>query len=180
MNTDNLFELGYVQKIHGLKGEIVIFLDVDYPGDYSKMGSIFIDTDESLIPFSISSLSIQGNKARIKLEDVHDRSSAERLRSKKVYLPDDYLHKLEGDQFYYHEIIGFESLDFSNDSVIGIVKNVFEMPGDDLIAIDHNGSEVLVPLSDDIFVSLDRNKKTILLKLPEGLLEVFLSDQDED
>ncbi len=36
----------------------------------------------------------------------------------------------------------------------------------------HNGREVLIPLNESLIVSVDRENKTLLMDLPEGLLDM--------
>lgn len=41
MQLSECFELGYVLKTHGLKGELLIVLDVDNPEEYEEMDSFY-------------------------------------------------------------------------------------------------------------------------------------------
>ena len=36
----------------------------------------------------------------------------------------------------------------------------------------HNGREVLVPLNESLIVAIDRENRTLLMDLPEGLLDM--------
>ena len=44
----------------------------------------------------------------------------------------------------------------------------------ELFEIDKNGTEILIPLIDDFIIALDREKKSITLETPEGLVDLYL------
>jgi len=172
MSFDDLFELGYVEKAHGLNGELVIFLDTDYPENYRNAESVFIIDNENLVPFFISEISVSGHKALVKFDDVNSREEAEGLKGTKVYLPLDLLPQLRENQFYYHEVYGFDVSDASV-GIIGKVTTVYEMPGDDLLVVASGNKEILIPINDTFITKVDKTKKTIRTNLPSGFMEVY-------
>jgi 16S rRNA processing protein RimM len=91
-------------------------------------------------------------------------------RGKYKFLPD-----LEEDQFYYHEISGFKIIDKSKGE-LGLVEAVVENPGHDLIIMGYLSKEVLIPITDNIVLLVDRDNKTVQVDLPIGLLELYLED----
>jgi 16S rRNA processing protein RimM len=58
--------------------------------------------------------------------------------------------------------------------VLGKVSAVYEANGNDLLAVDHKGREVLVPIRDEFIVDFNKESKTILVNLPDGLLDIYL------
>lgn len=175
MNIDACFELGYVIKKHGLKGEISIFIDADEPQNYQDLESVFVEIDQKLIPFFIEYISLRGDKAIVKLEDIDSVEEAEDLQGARLFLPLDALPELEKDQFYYHQVIGYHV----NDEIsgpIGVVKDIFETSAHDLMSINHKGKEILIPMADEIIKSVDHINKIIQVNLPEGLLDIYLAE----
>ena len=53
-------------------------------------------------------------------------------------------------------------------------KTYQKLPGQDLLSIERNGKEVLVPMVAAIIISIDVEKKKIVINPPEGLLDVAL------
>ncbi len=174
MNIDACYQLGYVIKKHGVKGEVSVLLDVDDPEEYFDMESVFVEINQKLVPFFIDAIQIRGDKAVIKFEDIDDGPSADALKSKRIYLPLSTLPKLKKGQFYYHEIIDYEVVDKKLGS-IGHIKGVFTSNMQDLITVDHNGIEVLIPISDDLVKFADHQARQVNVDLPDGLLDVYLS-----
>ena len=64
--------------------------------------------------------------------------------------------------------------------MLGLVKEVFEAGHQDLIGMEYKGKEVLIPINDDVILNVDRDNALIKVSLPDGLLELYLEDEDED
>ena len=92
-----------------------------------------------------------------------------------MFLPLTALPKLKGNQFYYHDVIGFEIYDVTSDTLIGKIKAIYESTGQDLFAIDKEDKEVLIPIVDDFLSKVNHDQNRIEVKLPEGLLDLYLN-----
>ena len=175
MTKDNCFELGKITKTHGLKGEVVLWLDVDFPEDYEDLESIFLDMKGELVPFFMDSYRLSGNRAIVQFEDIDTFEKAEAMVNLEAFLPLEELPELENDQFYYHEIIGFQIKD-KNLGDLGTVQIVYSMQAQDLLVMDYQGKEVLIPVIPEIVLEADKEAKILNVNLPDGLLEVYLED----
>lgn len=180
MTVDDCYQLGYVVKTHGLKGEVQIFLDVDSPNEYRNLESVFVLNGQQLIPFFVESISFNGPKAIVAFEDVLDLQAAKDLKGSELYLPLNALPALGDNEFYLHEILGFELIDSQQSRKVGVVDNVIESGPQLLLSIiSEEKKEVLIPYDKSLLVLLNREKKQIELRIPDGLLDVYL-DNNED
>ena len=180
MNIDDCFQLGYIVKTHGTKGQVVAFFDVDYPEDYEELESVFLEQKGRLIPFFIALMEpVQKGRFIIKFEDINTIEQAETLRNTAIYLPLDELPELEEDQFYFHEVIGYQVID-QNHGPLGTVKDFYDMPQQQLMALEYLDQEILVPVMDEIVLRADHEAKQLHVKLPEGLLEVYTQPASPD
>lgn len=175
MNKDACYQLGHISKLHGLSGEVTAFFDVDFPEEYEELESVFVEINNKLVPFFIESLDITPKKIILKFEDIDSVEAAERLLSKELYLPLSALPELSGKAFYYHEIIGFTVID-AHFGEVGPVKEVFNRSSQDLIACEHKGKEVLLPVSEELIEKIDRENGTLHTIMPEGLIELYLEE----
>ncbi len=174
MQKEDCFYLGKIVKKYSFKGELLVKLDTDDPSTYTKMESVFIDKNKSLIPFFIERSSLhKSTLLRVKFEDIDSEEDADKLLKSELYLPLEFLPQLTGNKFYYHEIVGFEAEDLSF-GLVGIVKGVNDTTNQAILEIDRNGSEILIPLIDDFIKSVDREQKKIILEVPEGLIDIYL------
>ena len=175
MRIDDCYQLGYVIKTHGLHGELSIMLDVDFPDAYENLESVFVATAGSdiLVPFFVEHLAVRQNKALIKFEEIDTIDQAETLLKAQLYLPLESLPPLADDQFYYHEIIGF-TVEDEQQGPLGVVQEVYESTGQDMIVMRYQEKEVFIPINNDIVPRVDKKRSVVYVNLPEGLLDVYL------
>jgi 16S rRNA processing protein RimM len=83
------------------------------------------------------------------------------------------LPKLEGNKFYYHEVIGFEIED-QRLGVIGVIQSVNDSTAQPLFEVLNGTVELLIPMIDLFLVEIDRPNKKVKMNLPEGLVEMYL------
>ncbi len=174
MQKEQCFELGIIQKTKGLNGELVLLLDVDDPSAYQQLDSALIETKAQLIPYFITEIYIQGDKAFIYLEDIDHIDKAKPFVSAKVYLPLSQLPALKEGEFYLHDLIGYQLID-EEKGVLGKIENVYE-GHQDIIIFLHQGKEVLLPMVDTFIKQIDNVQKAMHVQLPEGLLDIYLSE----
>lgn len=182
MTKDDCFYLGKITKLHGYKGAMVLYLDVDDPSLYYGLDGVFLEIGGTLIPHFIQRADPRGNQLIVEFEGVKGEEAALALVNKPVYLPMDLLPKLSGKQFYFHEVLGFTIRDLAF-GVVGPIKSITDHPVNPLFVIDHNGREVLMPMNDDVLVEVNRELREIVTQAPEGLIALFLGDdkkQHED
>jgi 16S rRNA processing protein RimM len=175
MRKEDCFYLGKIVRKHSFKGEVVIKLDTDEPELYIEMESVYVDFGNNLVPFFIEKSSLhKGNQLRVRFEDVNSEADADAILKSDIYLPLTLLPKLSGDQFYFHEIIGFKVVDRIFGEV-GIIVKINETAAQPLFEIDREGKEIFIPMVDEFIKKVDRANKTIEVQTPDGLIELYLS-----
>ena len=175
MRKEDCFYLGKIVSKYSFKGEVLVKLDTDDPEVYEKMESVFISLGNNLVPFFIDRCRLhKSNLLRIDFEEVKTESDADRVMGAELYLPLTLLPKLTGNKFYFHEIIGFTMMDDVHGN-IGIVQSVNDTTAQALFEVLKDGKQLLIPLNDDIIKKVDRAKKVIEVRTPEGLVELYLS-----
>jgi 16S rRNA processing protein RimM len=174
MRKEDCFYLGRIVRKHSFKGEVVIKLDTDEPELYQEMESVFVNLGNNLIPFFMEeSLLQKGNQLRVKFETIDTEEDADVILKAGVYLPLTQLPKLTGNQFYYHEIIGFTMVD-ENFGEVGEITGVNDTTAQALFEVENNGKEILVPMIDHFILKIDRENKVVNVSTPAGLIEMYL------
>jgi 16S rRNA processing protein RimM len=107
------------------------------------------------------------------LEDVNSIEDARIFAGREMYLPASMLPPLKGKKFYYHEITGFTVND-EKFGMIGKVESVLDLPQQALMQVKHGEKEILVPMVDEVLLKVDRKKKEIHIRAPEGLIELYI------
>jgi len=171
MNIDACYKIGFVMKPHGLKGQVTIALDPEAPQDFAEIESVFVEVHERLLPFFIETISLKGNKAFLKLEDINTPEDALNISKSVLYLPKTARPKSGRDMFYDDEVIGFEVTD-TDLGALGKITEVVQAGPNKLLSVDHDGKEVLVPLNSPFIESINKSQKRITVTLPEGFLDI--------
>lgn len=175
MQKEDCYFLGKITKTHGIKGEVIIWMDVDQPELYAEMDSFLLLIKDELVPYFVEELQIRGKKSILKLEDINSIEETAGIINKEVYLPLEVLPELEdGHSFYYHEIVGFQLKEEKTGEIYGPILQVYEGAGQDLIAFKKEDKEILIPISNDIVKTINRKEKILLVNLPEGLIDVYM------
>lgn len=174
MKKEDCFYLGKIVSKFSFKGEVLIKLDTDEPESYTGMESVFVEYDKNLVPFFIERSSLQkSNLLRVKFEDIDSEEDADDLMKSDLYLPLEFLPKLEDDQFYFHEIIGF-SVEDVNYGPVGKIVAVNDNSSQVLFEIEKDGKQILIPMNDHFLIKVDKNQKIITVETPEGLIDLYL------
>ena len=172
MRKEDCFFLGTVVAKYSFKGEVLIKLDTDDPEAYLSLQSFLVEDDSRLIPYFTTKVQLHKTQLlRVSIEDISSEHEAKILIGKSVYLPLDQLPKLADDQFYYHEIIGFEVIDSAQGS-IGTIKGVNDRSSQVLLEVEYNQRQILIPLVEELIQQLDKQQKQLYLDIPEGLLDL--------
>lgn len=174
MRKEDCFYLGKIAKKFSFKGEVLLYLDTDEPELYEDMESVFVEFNKDLIPFFIENSNLHKNDfLRVKFEDVDSEEEADKMIGCEIYLPLNMLPKLEGNKFYFHEVIGFEIED-KRLGVFGKIVSINDSSAQPLFEVVNGSVEILVPMIDQFLVKIDRANKKVIMDLPEGLIEMYL------
>ena len=175
MHKEDCFYLGKIVKKHSFKGEVVIKLDTDEPALYRDMESVFVDLGGNLVPFFIKKSSLsRSTMLRVHFEGVNNEEEADFIMKAGIYLPLNLLPKLEGNQFYFHEIIGFQVIDEIHGDV-GVLVYINDKAAQPMFEIENGDVEIFIPMIDDFIKKIDRENKQIHVKTPEGLIDLYLN-----
>ena len=111
MKKKDCFYFGKIVKLASFKGEVLIKLDTDEPESYEKIDAVFIEIKDNLIPFFVEQSKLhKSDLLRVKFEDIDNEDDVKQF-SNVIYTSLTALPKLDDDQFYFHEVIGFDVVD---------------------------------------------------------------------
>ena len=158
-------------KPHGLKGEVTVSIDADFPDDFKSLQSFFIEQQHQLVPYFVTAISQKGNKAFVKLEDVDTIDQAEQIAKCALYLPRASRPKAKRGEFYNDEIVGFEVIDSEHGS-LGVVLEVIQSGPQRFLSLNYEEKEMLIPVDGPFITSVNRSKSTVSVQLPEGFLDI--------
>lgn len=168
------FYLGTLTKPFGLKGGLCAFFDTDKPERYQNLTAVFLDFDGDLIPYQIQQIQYRGKNQFVIFFQDTDADAAQSLVQTDLYLPLSELPPLDGNRFYFHEVLGFQVFD-QEKGFVGVCTGFLELANNPVMQIDFDGREILIPASQQFVAKVDRVEKKIYIETPEGLIDVYLS-----
>ncbi len=176
MRKEDCFYLGKIVSRHGYKGDLLAKLDTDEPGLYQQLESVFVSLGNNLIPFFIRQSRLhKSSLLRLSFEDVEGEADATSLIGAELYLPLDQLPPLSGNNFYYHEVIGYTLQDAVKGDA-GRIIAVNDQAAQALLVAEKDGKELLIPINDDIITQVDREARVLHIHAPDGLIDLYLDE----
>ncbi|MEY3418052.1 MAG: rRNA processing protein RimM [Bacteroidota bacterium] len=174
MATVAYIQVGKLQKSHGLKGEIQASIDLYDPDILSEATVLFVEVKNAYAPYFVENIKINGNKAIILFDEMKDVNQANTLRGLALYVSTEHFPAIQEDESWqYDDIIGFTIIDQVHGK-LGIIEDVFETTGQDLIAMTYKEKEVLIPIVEQIILKVNKKSKSLEVRLPDGLLELYI------
>lgn len=171
MTIDDCYKIGFIMKPHGLKGQVTIALDPEAPEDMSTIENVFVEVKERLLPYFIESISVKGNKAFLKLEEVDSQEAAQHISKSAIFLPKASRRRSGRGEFYDDEVIGFEVNDTAIGS-LGKITEVVQAGPNKLLSVAYQEREVLIPLNSPFIEGVNKSRKKITVTLPDGFLDI--------
>lgn len=174
---ENFIEIGYIYDAFGLAGEVKAKLDVYDISEYLKLKKVFLSkAGKPPVAYDVQSKNFRNEtEAIFRFKQVTDRDTAESLKGHTIFISQQDLPKLEDGRFYYFEITGFQVVD-AHLGELGTVKSVIESQAQDVVEMEYQNKNVLIPITDEIVLRADKNAKVLHTCMPEGLLDVYLGE----
>lgn len=174
MNKSNCFFLGKIKKPNGLSGALELFLDVDEPSPYLNLEIVYAERHHQLVPLFFSKpIQVAGQKFIARFKNIDHIDQASEWTGSDLYLPLDLLPVLSSDQqYYYHELPGFVACT-PDGQELGSIFEVMEHGPLQWLVVHRHGQEALLPLSDEVFVRVDRETRRFYLHLNPGMDELY-------
>ena len=167
-------EIGRFRKPHGLGGEVKGDIDERYWDDVAEIDAFFVEIRGEKTPYFIEYLRVKGTLI-MKFEDIDTKEDASLFTSKSLFLRREDVNLSEeeindtGLEFSYLE--GYD-LQVEEIVKVGTIKEVEEYPQQEMATVEQGAKSFLVPLRTAWILSVDKDKKVVLMDLPDGLLDI--------
>ncbi|MBZ9687923.1 ribosome maturation factor RimM [Clostridium estertheticum] len=161
----DFMSVGQIGKTHGLKGEVKVFSLTDSLERFKELKSVYIDGEIR----KIEGCKLQADKAILKIEGIDTIEQAELYRNKYLMVSRENAIKLPEGSYYVADLIDCSVFDDAGEE-LGKVFDVLHTPGNDVYWVKGK-KEVLIPVLKDIVVSIDIEKREIIIKPVNDWLE---------
>ncbi len=165
-----LLVVARIGRAHGVNGEATIEVRTDLPEERFIVGSVLVTEPSTFGPLTISSVRNHNGTLLLGFKEVKDRTAVEKLRDVLLLADVDISEGGDEDNFHIQELLGCRVVTDAGIEV-GIMTDLVQLPGQDLLAVEHNGREILIPFVVEIVPEIDVENKVITITPPEGLLD---------
>ena len=172
VSHDDVFRIGRIGKVHGVKGEVLLHFPDDV-FDRTEADYVFLETDGILVPFFFEEYRFRNDDtAIVKFLDIDDANRASELTGCEVFFARDLAGGNDGE-LTWNEIVGFRITDTMSHKEVGEIVAVDLSTINTLFEVRTSGENtVLIPAADDLIDVVDRERRHIFMRLPEGLIEI--------
>jgi 16S rRNA processing protein RimM len=166
--------VGRLRKPHGLKGDVTLFPLTDDPDVVFAPGRpvwlVGLDGEEVAGPLTIERSRVYHREWLVKFEGADDREALEPWRGLFLAVPPEQLAPPAEGEVYLHELEGF-SVRLPDETPLGLVSAVYELPAGLMIEVQGPKREFLLPYKKEFVRSVDREGRRLVVTPPEGLME---------
>lgn len=170
----NWFNVGKIVNTHGIRGELRVVSNTDFPEDRFAKGevlSIFDEKDNKVVDLTVQSGRQHKQFYLVIFEGHENINLVEKYKGMTLKVSEDQLFELEENEFYYHEIIGCEVVT-EDGEIIGLVSEIYSPGANDVWGIKRNGKkDAMIPYIEDVVKNVDIENKKITIHVMEGLLD---------
>ena len=172
MDWDAMAVVGRIARPHGLRGQVVVNLDTDFPEERFRPGAeLFVERGGVVKPLMLTSVRFQNQRPVIGIAGIDTIDAAAPLAGLELRVPADRLAPLPEGTFYRHDLVGCR-VEMRGGKPVGIVRDVEgTLAGSHLVVTATHG-DVLIPLASEICTTIDVGAKRIVIEPPDGLLEL--------
>lgn len=175
--------VGRLIKAHGLKGALKLELYTDDPNRRFVPGATFSLQVPTTSPWrdktiELAELRWYNSQPVAFFKDVTDRTAAETLVRAILWVDQDLAEEpTEEDAWYDHQLVGLAVI---RDGVrVGTVTRIDHLPAQDLLTVETDSGEVLVPFVKAIVPAVDIEAATMTVTPPAGLFEQLPEEPDD-
>ncbi len=167
--------VGVVTGAHGVRGEIRIKAFTGDPAAVAAYGPVLDDTGA---PLRLSLTGASRDRVLARVTGIGDRTAAEALKGRRLYVPRAALPAVDEDEFYHVDLVGLAAdLAITGDAGgdtrrLGVVRAVHDHGGGaSLEVVTADGGDVLVPFTRAAVPVVDLAAGRVVIAALPGLFD---------
>lgn len=164
-----MLQIAKVLKSNGTDGDVLLGFKTIQPEDIDTKEPVYIYFDGLPVPFFIESLTNKGSdKAIAHLNDINCLRDAEEIAGQAVYA--DYLDEVD-DEDDFSALEGW-TINDAGGNTVGTVSQFIDIPANPCLEVETKNGAAIIPLHEDLIISLDQKTRILEMEIPDGLLDL--------
>lgn len=186
MQLDQLTKVGQLTQAKNLKGEIKAAFEVSFFNylEENDPTHLYVLIGGKPLPYFVEAIYSNAHQTTVKFEGVDNRSQAESLQRKELYIETEKIVPyLDDSDEGWDYLLGYTVIvknDNSPPLILGTIEGIVYLTEHELAQVFYEQKEILLPLNEVFIVEIEEDKQQIYFELPEGLLEIYLNPQADD
>lgn len=165
-----LVAVGRVIRPHGLRGEVRIQPDTDFPERFSALKQITLLKDDDSMQVSVVSIRPHGTALLAKFEGIDTIEAASRWRDAVVAVAREHAAPLGAGRHYVADVLGLR-VETEAGRMLGTVAEVVRTGSNDVYVVRGAEGEVLVPAISTVVLDIDVARNRMVIRPMPGMLE---------
>ena len=158
--------VGRVARAHGVQGEVAVLVLSEVEDRFAIGATLWLEDGRTL---TVESSRPHRGRLLVRFREVRDREQAERLQRALLVVPESSSPSLPEGSWWDHQIEGC-AVETDRGRALGTVREVIHTAANDVWSVvDGGGRETLVPVLNDVLVSVDVGAKRIVVREIAGL-----------
>lgn len=157
--------VGRIGRAHGILGEATIEVRTDDAAERFAIG-VILET-ESHGNLTVASARVHNGILLLGFTGISDRNGIEKYRNQLLYTDVDIdAPGIDEDDYHVLQLIGCSAYLVDGD-LFGVVTEVLNLPGQDVLSIETDNGEVLIPFVHQLVPAVDIKAKQMTVIPPE-------------
>lgn len=159
MNTQWV-PMGYIKGAFGVKGWVKISANTEYTDSLLDYPQWRLTRNGKSIMLAIENGKLNGDELQVKFEQINDRDAAHELRGYTIEINRADFAPAEEDEYYWADLVGMNVVNLQGES-LGSVMNLMETGAHDILVIDGEHGQKLIPFVEQFINEVDNEKRII-------------------
>jgi 16S rRNA processing protein RimM len=173
VSSGDLVVIGEVTRPHGLRGEMRVTPHTDRPERFDGLSECVLwdEASDARAVHRITGTRRQGDAVLLSLAGCESVEAARALVGRLVALPREQALPAPPGHVYPWQLVGCRVVT-DDGRAVGEVSGIEPSPAHDLWVVRGAGREHLIPAVAEIVVEVDVDARRVVIRPPEGLLEL--------
>ncbi|OBR62851.1 ribosome maturation factor RimM [Paenibacillus oryzae] len=174
----NWYRVGKVVNSHGIRGDIKVLPQTDFPEERFATGSKLLMVNEESgesLEVTVASARLHKNVYVMKLQGYSNINEVERFKGWSLKISEAAQGELEEGQYYYHQIIGCRVVT-DEGAELGEIVDILSPGANDVWVVETAGTgkgkakQILLPVIDEVVLKVEPKERLVTVALMEGLI----------
>jgi 16S rRNA processing protein RimM len=169
----DFFTVGKLVNTHGIRGEVRVVSETDFPEERYKKGSVlylFHPAFPDAIPLTVASAREHKNVYLLTFKDHTSINDVEKYKGGLLKVRAEDRKPLPEGEFYFSDIIGCEVFTEEGER-LGKIKEILQPGANDVWVVKPDkGKDILLPYIEPVVKEVNIAEKRVTVHLLEGLI----------